>query len=364
MYDWLIVGAGFAGSVLAERLASQRDQTVLLIDRRPHIGGNAYDRIDEAGLLVHVHGPHVFHTNARAVFDYLSAFTAWRAYEHRVLAEVDELLLPLPINVTTINRLYRLSLKADELADYLATHGEPIASPANFEDELLVRFGRDIYEKFFCGYTRKQWGLDPAQLDRSLAARIPLRLSDDDRYFTDAIQCMPAKGFTRLFENMLRHRNITVMTSTSFQSIRASVGYRRLIYTGPIDEYFGFSLGRLPYRSLRFEHLTLDRPSFQPAAVVNYPQSARYTRITEHKKLTGQSHRKTTVTYEYPTDTGEAYYPIPRPENAALFKRYQALARRQDNVWFVGRLATYQYLNMDQAVGQALATFRRIAARL
>lgn len=363
MYDWLIVGAGFTGSVLAERLASQLDQTVLLVDQRPQIGGNAYDRLDEAGLLVHVHGPHVFHTNARAVFDYLSAFTAWRAYEHRVLAEVDGMLLPVPINVTTVNRLYRLNLRAEELAAYLAEHVEPIASPANFEDELLARFGRNIYEKFFRGYTRKQWGLEPAQLDRSLAARIPLRASDDDRYFTDAFQCMPAEGFTRLFENMLRHPNISVMTSTSFQSVRDCVRYRRLIYTGPIDEYFGFSLGHLPYRSLRFEHRTLDRPSFQAAAVVNYPQSGRYTRITEHKKLTGQSHPKTTVTYEYPTDAGEAYYPIPRPENAALFKRYQALAKQQDNVWFVGRLATYQYLNMDQAVGQALATFKRIAAR-
>ncbi len=360
MFDWLIVGAGFAGSVLAERIATQRGESVLIVDRRPHIAGNAYDHYDEAGVLVHRYGPHIFHTNAKSVFDYLSAFTAWRPYEHRVLAEVDGMLLPIPINRTTVNRLFGLDLDSQALVAWFAERAEPRDEIRTSEDVVVNAIGRELYEKFFRGYTKKQWGVEPSQLDKSVTARVPTRVNDDDRYFSDAYQFMPSDGYTRMFERMLDHPNIRIMLQTRFDEIRSEVSYRRLIYTGPIDEYFGFRFGKLPYRSLQFKHVTLDQPWRQPTAVVNYPQTHAYTRITEYKHLTGQEHSKTSLTYEYPSDSGDPYYPVPRPENMEIYKRYEALALEQRNVWFVGRLATYRYYNMDQVVGQALSTFRRI----
>ncbi|MFO1057783.1 MAG: UDP-galactopyranose mutase [Dongiaceae bacterium] len=360
MFDWLVVGAGFAGSVLAERLASQRDERVLLIDRRCHVGGNAYDRFDAAGLLIHQYGPHIFHTNSAAIVDYLSQFTAWRPYEHRVLASVDGRLLPIPINLDTVNRLYGLSLSSAELEGWLAARAEPVARIRTSEDVVVSQVGRDLYEKFFRGYTRKQWGLDPSELDKSVTARVPTRTSRDDRYFTDRFQMMPAHGYTRMFERMLDHPNIKIMLQTDFREIRDVVPYRRMIFTGPIDEFFDHRYGKLPYRSLRFEHVTLDTPRHQPVAVVNYPQAEPYTRVTEYKHLTGQEHPKTSLTYEYPSDRGDPYYPVPQPRNAELYKRYERLAAATPEVLFVGRLATYRYYNMDQVVGQALATFARL----
>ena len=364
MYDWLIVGAGFAGSVLAERIATERGERVLLVDRRNHIGGNAFDRYDDAGLLVHQYGPHIFHTNSRAVFDHLSRFTAWRPYEHRVLGAVDGQLVPIPINLDTVNRLYGLDLGPDEMENWLAARAEPVAEIRTSEDVVVSKVGRELYEKFFQGYTRKQWGLDPSELDRSVTARVPTRTNRDDRYFTDEFQAMPLHGYTRMFERMLARPNIHVMTNTEYADIRAIVPHRRVIFTGPIDEFFGYRFGRLPYRSLRFEHVTLDRPVHQPVGVVNFPQTEEYTRITEYKYLTGQVHPKTSLTYEYPSATGDPYYPIPKPENQETFKRYERLALATPDVWFVGRLATYRYYNMDQVVGQALATFRRISEAL
>jgi UDP-galactopyranose mutase len=360
MFDWVIVGAGFAGSVLAERLASQRNEKVLVVDRRSHIGGNAYDCYDAAGVLIHRYGPHIFHTNAQPIVDYLSQFTKWRPYEHRVLARVGGKLLPIPINLDTINGLYGLSLEEHQVEAFLAARAEPVAEIRTSEDVVVSRVGRDLYETFFRGYTRKQWGLDPSELDKSVTARIPIRTNRDDRYFGDAFQCMPLHGYTRMFERMLDHPNISIMLQTDFAAIRNRVPYKRLIYTGAIDEYFGFRFGKLPYRSLRFEHVTLDEERHQPVAVVNYPQSEAYTRVTEYKHLTGQAHAKTSITYEYPCAEGDPYYPVPRAENQALYKRYEALALATPSVWFVGRLATYRYYNMDQVVGQALATFRRI----
>jgi UDP-galactopyranose mutase len=360
VFDWLIVGAGFAGSVLAERIASQRGEQVLVVDRRPHIGGNAYDRYDAAGLLIHQYGPHIFHTNADAIVGYLSQFTAWRPYEHRVLASVHGKLLPIPINRTTLNRLYGLDLSPEEAKLFLAQRAEPVAEIRTSEDVVVSTVGRELYETFFRGYTRKQWGLDPSELDRTVTARVPTRTNDDDRYFTDKHQCMPADGYTRMFERMLAHPNIKVMLQTDYREVRGVVPYRHLIFTGPIDEYFDFRLGRLPYRSLQFEHVTLDRQWHQPVGVVNYPMDQAYTRVTEYKHLTGQMHPKTSITYEYPSAVGDPYYPVPRPENAKLFKAYEDLARQSPAVWFVGRLATYRYYNMDQVVGQALATFQRI----
>jgi UDP-galactopyranose mutase len=364
VYDWLIVGAGFAGSVLAERLASKRAERVLLIDRRPHVGGNAYDCYNSEGLQVHKYGPHIFHTNSETIFSYLSQFTAWRAYEHRVLAKVDGKLVPVPINLDTINLLYNLSLTSAEMEQWLAERAEPVEEIKSSEDVVISVVGRELYEKFFRGYTRKQWGIDPSELDKSVTARIPTRTSRDDRYFVDRFQFMPADGYTRMFERMLAHPNIDVALSTSFEKVRERVEYRRLIYTGPIDEYFNQCFGPLPYRSLSFVHQTLDKEWHQPVAVVNYPQDQVFTRVTEYKHLTGQTHRQTAVTFEYPCDVGDPYYPIPRPENALLFKRYQQRADELSDVFFVGRLGTYRYYNMDQVVGQALATFRRIEQEL
>jgi UDP-galactopyranose mutase len=361
-YDYLVVGAGFAGSVLAERLASQHDAKVLVIDKRPHIAGNAYDRPDEAGILIHQYGPHIFHTNSDEIFDYLSKFTAWRPYEHRVLADVRDQLVPIPINRTTLNKLFGLNLQTDEAAaDYLASRAEPVDDIRTSEDVVISAVGRELYELFFQGYTRKQWGIDPSELDKAVTARIPTRTNTDDRYFGDKHQAMPKDGFTEMFRNMLDHPNIDLMLGTDYADVKDKIEAGHTIYTGPVDEYFGFRFGKLPYRSLRFEHKVVDQENYQPVAVVNYPNpEVPYTRITEYKHLTGQRDPKTSLTFEYPSAEGDPYYPIPRAENQALYKQYEALADATPGVTFVGRLATYRYYNMDQVVGQALATFRRI----
>ncbi len=361
-FDYLIVGAGFAGSVLAERLAAGLDKRVLLIDRRPHIAGNAYDHYNDAGLLIHRYGPHIFHTNSTQVVDYLSRFTKWRPYEHKVLAHVDEQLVPIPINLTTLERLYGLKLTPEDAEAFLKSKAEPVAEIRTSEDVVVNSVGRELYEKFFRGYTRKQWGLDPSELDKSVTSRVPTRTNTDDRYFGDSFQNMPLHGYTRMFENMLDHPNIKVMLNTDFEEVRNEVQYDKLIYSGPIDEYFDFRFGKLPYRSLQFRHETVDQENFQPVAVVNYPsESVPYTRITEYKHLTGQVNPRTSLTYEYPAADGDPYYPVPRPENAELYRKYQALADATPDVTFVGRLGTYRYYNMDQVVGQALALFNRIA---
>ncbi|WP_118855861.1 UDP-galactopyranose mutase [Sphingomonas mesophila] len=361
-YDYLIVGAGFAGSVLAERLASQHGARILLVDRRDHIGGNAYDERNDAGILYHKYGPHIFHTNSQAVVDYLSQFTKWRPYEHRVLAAVRGKQVPIPINRTTLNRLFDLDLETDDdAAAYLASRAEPVAEIRTSEDVVVNAVGRELYELFFRGYTRKQWALDPSELDKSVTARIPTRTNTDDRYFTDSFQAMPADGYTAMFEKMLANPLIERRLGTDYREVRDLVDYDHLIYTGPIDEYFDHRFGKLPYRSLKFDHRTLEQERFQPTGTVNYPaEDVPYTRISEYKHLTGQKAPVTTITYEYPAAEGDPYYPIPRPENQALFKRYEALGDATEGVTFVGRLATYRYYNMDQIVGQALATFRRL----
>jgi UDP-galactopyranose mutase len=363
-YDYLVVGAGFAGSVIAERLATQHDAHVLVIDKRPHIAGNAYDHLDEAGVLIHQYGPHIFHTNSDEIVDYLSQFTDWRQYEHKVLADVRGQLVPIPINRTTLNMLFGLDLKTDEdAAAYLASRAEPVETIRTSEDVVISAVGRELYELFFQGYTRKQWGIDPSGLDKAVTARIPTRTNTDDRYFGDKHQIMPKDGYTAMFNRMLDHPNIDVLLSTDYKDIVDEIAAGHIVFTGPIDEYFGFRFGKLPYRSLRFEHKVLEQEHFQPVAVVNYPHpQVPYTRITEYKHLTGQEHPKTSITYEYPSAEGDPYYPIPRPENQELFKKYEALADATPNVTFVGRLATYRYYNMDQVVGQALATFRRLDA--
>ena len=360
-YDVMVVGAGFAGSVMAERLAAGSNKRVLVVDRRPHIGGNAHDRLDGAGVLIHQYGPHIFHTNSQEIVDYLSRFTGWRPYEHRVLADVNGLLLPIPINRTTLNRLYGLDLRTEEdAAAFLASRAEPVDTIKTSADVVISAVGHSLYETFFRGYTRKQWGMDPSELDKSVTARVPTRTNTDDRYFTDGFQAMPAKGFTAMFERMLDHPNIDLLLGVDYAEVREAYPHDHLVFTGPIDEYFGYCFGKLPYRSLRFVHETLDQEWHQPVAVVNYPSEAvPHTRVTEYKHLTGQKTARTSITYEYPTAEGDPYYPIPREENQALYKRYEALAIAQSDVTFVGRLATYRYYNMDQVVGQALATYRK-----
>ncbi|NGM23242.1 UDP-galactopyranose mutase [Roseomonas stagni] len=367
MFDWLIVGAGFAGSVLAERLATQRGDKVLVIDRREHIAGNAYDHLDEAGVLIHRYGPHIFHTNSEAVFNHLSKFTAWRPYEHRVLAEVISpttgqlVQVPIPINLDTINTLYGLSLTEAEVEGWMEARAEKVDQIRTSEDVVVGKVGRELYEMFFRGYTRKQWALDPSELDKSVTARVPTRTNTDDRYFTDKFQAMPRDGYTAMFARMLDQPGITVRTGMDFAEARKRFSFRRVIWTGPVDEYFGFRYGKLPYRSLKFRHETLDREWALPTGTVNHPaEETPFTRVSEYKWITGQKHPKTSVTYEFPSAEGDPYYPIPRPENAALYKKYEALADAEQDTWFVGRLATYRYYNMDQVVGQALSTFERI----
>jgi UDP-galactopyranose mutase len=362
MFDYLIVGAGFAGSVLAERLASQLHKRVLIIDKRNHIGGNAYDHYDDDGILVHKYGPHIFHTNSLHVYEYLSQFTQWRAYEHRVLASVDGQLVPIPINLNTINQLYGLNLTSFQLEDFFASVAEPRESIRTSEDVVVSKVGRQLYEKFFRNYTRKQWGLDPSELDASVTARVPIRTNRDNRYFTDRYQVMPLHGYTRLFEKMLSHPNIKILLNTDYREIQELLPHRHLIYTGPVDEFFDYCYGRLPYRSLHFEFQTVNKPFVQPVAVVNYPNDYAYTRATEFKYLTGQEHFKTSLVYEYPQAEGDPYYPVPRPENTELYKKYKALAEATTSVYFVGRLATYKYYNMDQVIAQALTVFSKIAA--
>jgi UDP-galactopyranose mutase len=361
MFDYLIIGAGYAGSVLAERLAKDAGKKVLIIDKRSHIAGNAYDYYNDAGLLIHKYGPHIFHTNSREVFDYLSRFTKWRSYEHRVLASVDGQLLPMPINLDTVNRLYGLNLTSFQLEDFFASVAEPREQIRTSEDVIVSRVGRELYEKFFRNYTRKQWDLDPSELDATVTSRVPIRTNRDDRYFTDTYQAMPLHGYTRMFENILDHPNIKIMLNTDYKEIERLIPYKEMIYTGPVDEFFEFRYGKLPYRSLEFRHETIDKALYQPAPVVNFPNEQAYTRVTEFKYLTGQEHAKTGIVFEYSRAEGDPYYPVPRPENAELYKKYQELAKATEGVHFVGRLATYKYYNQDQVVAQALSLYAKMS---
>lgn len=353
----LIVGAGFSGATCARMLADAGHHCVV-IDRRPHLAGNAYDHLDDHGVLVHAYGPHIFHTNSDRIVQWLSRFTEWRPYEHRVRARVRGGTWPIPINRTTINGLYGLSLDEAGVADFLARVRIPCEHPKTSEDAVLAAVGPELCDLFFRGYTRKQWGLDLSELNAAVAARIPTRTNDDDRYFTDRFQAMPAEGYTRMFERMLDHPLIELRTGCEFDDARQHIDHDRQIYTGPVDAYFQHVHGVLPYRSLRFEHLHLaDTEVYQEVGTVNDPNENDWTRITEFKHLTGQSHRGTSIVREYPSAEGDPYYPILTEANQALSQRYQALAEQEEarGVYFVGRLAQYRYYNMDQAVGAAMA---------
>jgi UDP-galactopyranose mutase len=364
-WDYLIVGAGFAGAVLAERLASQRGASCLVVDKREHIAGNAYDLIDRAGVLIHAYGPHYFRTNSQRIVDYLSQFTEWHSVEYRVLSWTHGEYWQFPINLNTFEQFLGRPSSSDEMTELLAQWRVPIAEPRNSEEVIVSQVGDRLYEMFFKNYTRKQWRRDPRELDASVCGRIPIRTNRDDRFVTDSFQALPARGFTALFEKMLEHPNIEVRLKTDYRDIRTAIAHRHLIYTGPIDDYFNHCFGPLPYRSLRFEPETfLDREFFQPAMQVNYPNDHEFTRIVEIKHATGQKIGATTIVREYPEDFGpgkEPYYPIPAADTRQLYNRYAERAAHEPNVTFVGRLATYRYYNMDQVVGMALAEFERLA---
>jgi UDP-galactopyranose mutase len=359
--DILVIGAGFAGAVIAERYAAE-GKSVIVVEKREHIGGNAFDELDEAGILVHRYGPHIFHTNSPQISDYLSRFTDWRRYEHKVLAMVNSELYPVPINRTTINRLYGLDLDEAGIARYLEsvrTHKTPVA---NSEDVVLNNVGHDLCDKFFRGYTKKQWNLDLSELSPAVAGRIPVRTNDDDRYFTDDFQKMPADGYTKMFERMLSHPNIRVELGTDFTSVKNKIQADKVFYSGPIDSYFGHRFGKLPYRSLAFEHEHLSgRTQVQPVGTVNYPNDFSFTRITEFKHLTGQSHTGTSIVREYPQPEGDPYYPVPTSESLALYRKYSELAEAEKDTHFIGRLAEYRYYNMDQVVASALTLYGKCA---
>ncbi len=363
--DVLVVGCGFAGSTLA-RLIAEEGLKVLIIDKRNHVGGNAYDCQDENGVLVHPYGPHIFHTNSHQVWNFLSQFTGWWPYEHRVLAHVKGKYLPIPINRTTLNELYNLSLETDEQAEaYLAKVRLSKPSIASSEDLVLSSVGEDLCNLFFRGYTKKQWGLDLSDLSAGVAARIPTRTNTDDRYFTDRFQAMPLDGYSKLFEKLLDHPNIQIVLNTDYFAHRSSLVYKHLIYTGPIDRFFDYCYGPLPYRSLRFEHQHFPGvEQFQSVGTVNYPNEYEFTRVTEFKHLTGQTHSGTSIVKEFPTADGDPFYPVPRFENENLFKQYEALADRRSDVTFVGRLAQYRYYNMDQVVAAAMAQKKRVIEKL
>jgi UDP-galactopyranose mutase len=365
-YDWLIVGAGFAGATMA-RLLADAGQRVLIIDKRDHIGGNAYDYTNEHGVRVQKYGVHAFHTNSDAIWNFLSRFTEWHPYEHRVRASVAGQLVPFPVNAETLAAL-----------DMKGWEHEFIATPANAEEQCLGTVGRRLYELFFEGYTQKHWGRHPSELDASVTARLPFRpYSRDDRVFTDKYQAVPRDGYTAMFERMLDHPGIEVSSYLEAQRVRGNLlraqsrimtgcpymdfQFERLVWTAPIDAYFEHRFGPLPYRSLTFHHQTYEGGTRQPCAQINYPALWQpFTRTIEWRHITGQDCDATTITTEFPSGEGEPYYPIPSPDARALYKKYEALADAETNVLFIGRLATYQYLNMDQVVGQAMAAFRKL----
>jgi UDP-galactopyranose mutase len=351
-YDCVIVGAGLAGCTVAERLA-HAGKRVLMVEKRCHIGGNCHDYYNTDGILVHQYGPHIFHTNNSDVWHYLSRFTQWHYYHHRVLAYIDGLYVPVPINLDTINALYGLDLSVSQLEQFLEKKRKKTGN--NNSAELMIgQVGEELYEKIFKSYSRKQWGVDPELLDPSVCGRVGVRLNRDCRYFNDKYQGVPKFGYTEMIRNMVSHANISILLKTDYKDVVDSIVYDDLVYSGPIDYFFDFLHGKLPYRSLRFEFQTLETEYFQPVAQVNYPNDYDFTRITEYKRLTGQTHQKTTVAYEYPTETGEPYYPVIAPENLGVYEKYKQEAERLHRVWFVGRLAEYRYYNMDVVVARAL----------
>lgn len=367
--DWLIVGAGLTGATMAERIAAERGESVLIVEQRDHIGGNAWDEYNEHGILEHKYGPHIFHTNSKEVWDYLSRFTKWRPYFHRVLGSIDGMLVPLPFNLNSIDALFPASFAARLTDKLVSGYGfgsrVPILKLRETEDADLKFLADFTYKNVFEQYTKKQWGLRPEDLSPSVTARVPILVSRDNRYFQDIYQGMPLHGYSVMVRKMLHHPKIRVLLNTRWQEVQDQVEYKHMIFTGPIDEYFAYQHGHLPYRSLRFDVQTFPVTRYQTAPVVNYPNEYDYTRITEQKWLSGQEHSHTTILTEYPMAhvVGQTipYYPIPTDVNRELYKCYENEAKKlEGKVSFIGRLADYMYYNMDQAVARALTIGRKI----
>lgn len=371
-FDWLVVGAGYTGSIIAERLATELDKKVLVVDRRDHIGGNAYDYYNDAGVLVHKYGPHIFHTNAGHVWDYLSRFTQWRLYEHHVLGKIEGKEVPIPFNLNAIYQLfppnYASKLENLLLKEFGFGKKIPILKLKKHKSGDLGFLADYIYDNVFKGYTAKQWGLSPEELNDSVTARVPVYISRDDRYFQDTYQGVPLHGYTEMFKKILGHPNINVLLGVDAKDVLDSVKYKHVLWSGPIDEYFDGQFGALPYRSLHFEHITYDAFPYQTVAQMNYPNNYNFTRITEFGHLTGQQNDKTTVAIEYPQahEPGKTtpYYPIPKDEYKERYQKYAEEAKKiKDKVIFAGRLADYQYYNMDQVVARALSVFEKEIAK-
>ena len=368
--DVFIVGCGFAGAVVAERLASQHGLHCLVVDRRSHLGGNSYDEHDAAGVLIHKYGPHYFRTNSARVREYLSGFTEWHQVAYKILSWTDGRYWQFPVNLNTFEQLLGRpagSCTTQEMEAALAKWRVPIETPKNSEEVIVSQMGWRLYELFFKNYTRKQWHCDPRELDPSVCARIPIRTNRDDRYVSEQFQALPRRGYATMFRRLLTHPNIEVRLGIDYRELLPHVQCRHLVYTGMIDEYFEYRFGPLPYRSLRFEPQTLQREFYQPVMQVNYPNDFEFTRIVEIKHATGQQIPVTTIVREYPDDYSpgkEAYYPIPAPASKALYTKYAALAAEEKDVTFVGRLATYRYYNMDQVVGIALTESEKIKTKL
>jgi UDP-galactopyranose mutase len=358
--DFLVVGAGLAGSTMAEQIATQLNKKVLLVEKRGHIGGNTYDFYNDDGILIQKYGPHIFHTNLKRVWDYLCRFTEFNSYVHRVLARVKGIEVYLPINLDTMEKLYNRAFTPKELEEYFEEKRVKLNEVRNSRDVVVSQVGEELYELFFRNYTKKQWGIFPEELDPQVTKRLPVRFNRDTRYFTDKYQGIPKNGYTRMFEKMLINKNIHILLNVDYKEVIDSVKFDRLVFTGPIDYFFDYMHGRLPYRSLDFKFETPDIEKFQNAAVVNYPNDYDYTRITEFKHFYFQKHHKTTICYEYPRAEGNPYYPIPKPEYHKIYLKYEREAEKLKNVYFVGRLAEYKYLNMDQVVAEALSLFERI----
>jgi UDP-galactopyranose mutase len=362
--DLLVCGAGPVGCVLAERAAVVLGWKVLVVDKRPHVAGNCHDSRHPTGVLVHNYGPHYFRTNDAALIDYLSRYTDWLPGNYEVRSLVRGHLYPFPINLTTLEQFFGRELDAAAAERLLAERRCPVVKPRNSEEFVLSRVGRELYEAFYLKYTLKQWGLHPRDLEPHVCGRIPVRFNRDGRYVDHRFQLMPRQGFTALFARMLRHRKIRVLLDCPFEEVRRLVRPRRAtVYTGPVDEYFGHRLGRLPYRSLRFDFVAYDQEYRQPCVQVNYPDDSPCTRSVEFKHVTRQRHGQTVVSYETPAAAGEPYYPVPTAASARLARGYRELAEaetRRHRVWFCGRLAQYRYFNTDEVIQEALRCFQEI----
>lgn len=374
----VIVGAGFSGLTVAERVIAEQGKSCLIIEKRSHLGGNAYDFYDDHGVLIHKYGPHYFRTNSGKVLEYLSRFTAWHPVDYKILSFADGQFWNFPINLNTFEQFIGRPSTTEEMEDWIEAHRVKIETPANSEEVIISQVGWELYEKFFKGYTIKQWQREPKDLDASVCGRIPIRTNRDDRYLREEFQALPAAGYTRLFEKMVDAcgAKLKIVLNSDFREVLPHISYKHLVYTGPIDEYFDCCFGPLPYRSLRFERESFTSQTlkgregiagkkgfWQPAMQVNYPNTESYTRIVEIKHATGQTCENTTIVKEYPVNFGpgqEPYYPIPASDAAAIYSKYKEKAAFEKNVSFIGRLATYRYYNMDQVVGMALKEAEKI----